>query len=71
MAPMNTEWSDAELDAFWAAQLEGRPLPPRMTAQTSSDGNQLVISDPPARAIWTRRTPPPGRRAWGKIIVLG
>jgi len=68
---MNTEWSDIELDAFWAASLEGRTLPPRMTAETTSEGERLVISNPPARAIWTRRAPPPGGRAWRKTIVFG
>jgi hypothetical protein len=41
-----------------------------MSAQSTREGDQLVIHDPPARALWTRRTPPAGGRAWRKLIVL-
>jgi len=68
---MNTEWTDAQLDAFWKAQKQGLALPPRMSAQETEGRPQLVISQPPSRAIWTRKPELHRGRFWSKIIILG
>jgi hypothetical protein len=67
---MHTEWTDAELETWWEAHLQGRPLPPRMTAHQTVWGPRLLIGDRPVQAIWTRAATPRAGRFWHKIIVL-
>lgn len=68
---MNTEWTDEQLDGFWDAHMNGRDLPPRMHAAGNIRGPQLIISDGPLRAIWTREKATRRGRHWHKIIVVG
>jgi hypothetical protein len=68
---MHTEWTDAQLDGFWASHLSGALLPPLMTGQQGILGAQLIITNPPSKAIWTRVEQPVRGRLWLKTVVIG
>jgi hypothetical protein len=68
---MDSEWTDADLDAFWETYLRFRTLPPRIKAYRTIWGPRLVIIEPSARVIWTREAAMRAGRYWHKVVAVG
>jgi hypothetical protein len=68
---MDSDWTDADLDAFWQAYLQFSTLPPRVNAYRTVWEPRLVMIEPSAHIIWTREATLRAGRYWQKVVAVG
>jgi hypothetical protein len=69
---MESQWTDADLEALWEVYLRLRtPPPPRIKAYRTIWEPRLVMVEPSAHVIWTREATLRAGRYWQKLIAAG